>query len=127
MARARAARRGARREAQGGRRVRSRAAAAPVTTRRLREQPAQHVREDAAVPQVLALLRRVEAQSRADPEPYSLPAITISGNPSARYRSDASKIVISSPDGTCTVHVPSDPATSWLRSRTLANVPRTIT
>src|SRR6266508_6551282 len=66
MARARAARRGARREAQGGRRVRSRAAAAPVTRRRLLEQAAQHVREDAAVPQVLALLRRVEAQARAE-------------------------------------------------------------
>ena len=30
-------------------------------------------------------------------------------------------------DGTCTVHVPSEPGTSWLRRRTLANVPRTIT
>ena len=40
---------------------------------------------------------------------------------------DASKIVISSPDGTCTVHVPSEPGTSWLRRRTFANVPRTIT
>ena len=40
---------------------------------------------------------------------------------------DASKIVISSPDGTCTVQVPSEPGTSRLRRRTLANVPRTIT
>ena len=29
--------------------------------------------------------------------------------------------------GRCTVHVPSLPGTSWLRSRTFANVPRTIT
>ena len=40
---------------------------------------------------------------------------------------DASKIVISSPLGRCTVHVPRCPGTSRLRSRTLANVPRTIT
>jgi hypothetical protein len=67
------------------------------------------------------------AQSRDDPEPYSLPARTIVGVPSARYRSAASKIVISSPLGTCTVHVPSEPGTSLLRRRTFANVPRTIT
>ena len=67
------------------------------------------------------------AQSRDEPEPYSFPAITISGTPSARYRSEASKIVISSSEGRCTVHVPSLPGTSRLRRRTFANVPRTIT
>ena len=34
------------------------------------------------------------AQSREEPEPYSLPAITISGTFSLRYASDASKIVV---------------------------------
>ena len=34
---------------------------------------------------------------------------------------------ISSPDGKCFVHVPSEPGTSRFRSRTLANVPRSIT
>src|SRR5581483_3281714 len=67
------------------------------------------------------------AQSRDEPEPYSLPATTINGVASARYRCAASKIVISSPLGTCTVHVPSEPGTSRLRSRTFANVPRTST
>ncbi len=30
------------------------------------------------------------AQSRDDPEPYSLPAMTISGTPRSRYATDAS-------------------------------------
>src|SRR6266403_572008 len=37
------------------------------------------------------------AQSRDDPEPYSLPARMTSGTFSARYFSEASKIVISAP------------------------------
>ena len=39
------------------------------------------------------------AQSRLDPAPYSLPAITISGTLSAAYRSEASKMVMISCDG----------------------------
>ncbi len=39
------------------------------------------------------------AQSRDEPEPYSLPASTISGVPAARYFTDASKMNISSPSG----------------------------
>ncbi len=39
------------------------------------------------------------AQSRDEPLPYSLPASTISGVPSARYFSEASKIDIRSPVG----------------------------
>jgi hypothetical protein len=37
------------------------------------------------------------AQSRDEPEPYSLPASTTSGTPSAMYFSDASKTVVTSP------------------------------
>ena len=39
------------------------------------------------------------AQSRDDPDPYSFPAMTSSGTPSAAYRCAASKIVICSPLG----------------------------
>ena len=67
------------------------------------------------------------AQSRLDPLPYSLPAITASGMPSARYRSAASKTDITSPSGRWVVHEPSVPGASSLRSRMLANVPRIIT
>ena len=41
------------------------------------------------------------AQSRDDPEPYSWPAMTSSGTPSAAYRCAASKMVICSPPGRC--------------------------
>ena len=43
------------------------------------------------------------AQSRDEPVPYSLPASTISGTPSALYLCAASKIVMSSPSGRCLV------------------------
>src|SRR6476646_6348840 len=67
------------------------------------------------------------AQSREEPEPYSLPAITMVGTPSARYRSATSKIVPSSPSGRWAVHVPSLPGTRRFLSRTFAKVPRIIT
>src|ERR1700680_2661083 len=67
------------------------------------------------------------AQSRDEPDPYSLPARTISGTPSAMYFTDASKIDMISPLGKCFVIPPSVSGASLLRRRTLANVPRTIT
>src|SRR6202035_266879 len=67
------------------------------------------------------------AQSRDEPLPYSFPARTISGVPSARYFSDASKIDICSFVGRYRVTPPSTPGTSPLRSRMFAKVPRTIT
>ena len=45
--------------------------------------------------------------------------------PSSAYSMAASKIVVSSPS--FLVKPPSVPGASWLRSRTLANVPRIIT
>ena len=67
------------------------------------------------------------AQSRDDPVPYSLPATTTRGLPSALYRSAASKMAIRSPEGTWTVTPPSTPGTIWFLRRMLAKVPRTIT
>ena len=67
------------------------------------------------------------AQSRDDPAPYSFPARTSSGTRSAAYFSDASKIDICSPSGRWRVNHPSVPGASRFLSRTLANVPRTIT
>src|ERR1700731_777459 len=67
------------------------------------------------------------AQSRDDPDPYSLPASTMVGTPSAMYFTEASKIDMISPLGKCVVIPPSEPGANWLRKRTLANVPRTIT
>ena len=67
------------------------------------------------------------AQSRDDPDPYSFPAMTSSGTPSAAYRWAASYMVICSPPGRCRVYPPSVPGASRLRSRMLANVPRIIT
>ena len=66
------------------------------------------------------------AQSREEPEPYSLPARMMSGTPSA-YFTLASKIDIGSPSGSNRVTPPSVPGASLLRRRTLANVPRTMT
>src|SRR3954468_14196635 len=51
----------------------------------------------------------------------------ISGTFWARYRSDASKIVVTSPSGRWRVKPPSVPGASLLRRRMLANAPRTIT
>ena len=48
------------------------------------------------------------AQSRDEPEPYSLPASTISGVPSARYVLAASKIDICSPVGRIARHAAFD-------------------
>ena len=68
------------------------------------------------------------AQSRDEPEPYSLPAITTSGTPASwyciggvvdRHHLAAGQVARSTP--------PSVPGASWLRSRMLANVPRIIT
>jgi hypothetical protein len=67
------------------------------------------------------------AQSRLDPLPYSLPAITASGTPSSRYRSAASKTDVTSPSGRWVVHDPSVPGASSLRNRMFAKVPRIIT
>ncbi len=67
------------------------------------------------------------AQSRDEPDPYSLPASTTSGTPSSAYRRAASKMVACSPSGRCTVNPPSVPGAIWFRNRTLANVPRIIT
>ena len=67
------------------------------------------------------------AQSREEPEPYSLPARTTSGTPSARYFSDASKIDITAPSGEVSVTPPSVPGAMRFLRRTLANVPRTMT
>ena len=66
------------------------------------------------------------AQSRDEPEPYSLPARMINGVPRFAYSTLASKIDICSPSGSNRVTPPSVPGASLLRSRTLANVPRTI-
>ena len=68
------------------------------------------------------------AQSRDEPEPYSLPGDARSsarprrGSASPRRRSSSPRRPGGAPS-TC----PRCPATSWLRSRTFANVPRTIT
>ena len=60
------------------------------------------------------------AQSRDDPEPYSLPARTISGVHLHAVTSDASKIVNSSPAGRMhRPRPPLEPGTSRLRRRTL--------
>src|SRR6476646_7094363 len=67
------------------------------------------------------------APSRDDPDPYSLPASTMHGTPSPMYFTEASKIDMVCPLGKCLVMPPSEPGASWLRRRTLANVPRTIT
>ena len=67
------------------------------------------------------------AQSRLDPLPYSFPAMTPSGTPSARYRCDASKTEVTSPSGRCVVYEPSVPGASSLRRRMFAKVPRIIT
>ena len=67
------------------------------------------------------------AQSRDEPEPYSLPARMMSGTFWAAYFSLASKIDITSPSGRWRVTPPSVPGASRFRSRTFANVPRTIT
>ena len=70
------------------------------------------------------------AQSRDEPEPYSLPDRTTSGVPASRYFSDASKTVVTSPPPSpdrSRVKPPSVPGASWLRSRMLAKVPRIIT
>ena len=73
------------------------------------------------------------AQSRLDPEPYSLPPMMTSGTPSFWYAIAASKMLTTSVPGRCRVHPPStrEPSsrggTSRFRSRTLANVPRIIT
>ena len=74
------------------------------------------------------------AQSRDEPEPYSLPERMTSGVPAARYFSLASKIVVtgrysSAPVSAVmsTVKPPSVPGASWLRRRMFANVPRIIT
>ena len=68
------------------------------------------------------------AQSRDEPEPYSLPASTTSGVPFSRYFSEASKTVVTSPSSVKSrVNPPSVPGASWLRSRMLAKVPRIIT
>ena len=66
------------------------------------------------------------AQSRDEPEPYSLPPSTTSGVPSCAYsmrrrRSPSPR----RPAGAVTP--PSVPGASWLRRRMLANVPRIIT
>ena len=61
------------------------------------------------------------AQSRDEPAPYSRPARTMSGVPSARYRSAASKIVSCSPVGWCAVKPPSTPGASRFRKRMFAN------
>ena len=69
------------------------------------------------------------AQSRDEPEPYSLPARITSGVPCSRYFSDASKIVVTGLSSwvRSTVKPPSVPGASWLRSRMFAKVPRIIT
>ena len=68
------------------------------------------------------------AQSRDEPEPYSLPDSTTSGVPAAMYFSDASNTVVTSPSpAKSRVKPPSVPGASWLRSRMLAKVPRIIT
>ena len=67
------------------------------------------------------------AQSRDEPEPYSLPASTTSGTPSAWYSWEASKMLVWRPSGRWRVTPPSVPGANWLRSRMLANVPRTMT
>ena len=68
------------------------------------------------------------AQSRDEPEPYSLPASTTSGVPASAY---ATRRVVDRRDvagaGEVAGHPPSVPGASWLRSRMFANVPRTIT
>src|SRR5699024_8629715 len=69
------------------------------------------------------------AQSRDEPEPYSLPAKIINGVFWLRYDLDASKIVVTGASGLVKSRVkpPSVPGANWLRRRTLANVPRIIT
>src|SRR3954469_7515968 len=66
------------------------------------------------------------AQSRDEPEPYSLPAMMTSAVFVVLYFSDASKIDMVSPEGMYFVTPPSEPGTILLRSRTFANVPRPI-
>src|SRR3972149_11610064 len=67
------------------------------------------------------------ARPRAAPEPYSLPAITTSGTPAARYFAEASKIGITEPSSRQVVQPPPVPGASAFLSRTLANVPRIMT
>jgi hypothetical protein len=68
------------------------------------------------------------AQSRDEPEPYSLPESTTSGTPASRYFSDASKTVVTSPSPIRSrVYPPSVPGAISLRRRMFANVPRIIT
>ena len=67
------------------------------------------------------------AQSRDEPEPYSLPPITTSGTPRSWYFIAASKIDIASPSGISRVQPPSVPGATSLRRRMLAKVPRIIT
>ncbi len=74
-------------------------------------------------------LRPFAAQSRDEPEPYSLPAMTKSGTPSGdvlhrRRRRSTSSARRSAGDASTP---PSVPGASWLRRRTFANVPRTMT
>src|SRR6266511_4588485 len=47
-------------------RRRSRVASASISARLVCEQPPEHERQDAAVPQILALARRVEPQTRPE-------------------------------------------------------------
>ena len=67
------------------------------------------------------------AQSRDDPDPYSLPAMTIQRHPrlAVLHRGVVDRHQLAA--RLISVHPPSIPDASWLRSRTLANVPRIMT
>ena len=104
-------------------------------SREIAYMPARVLMQDfTGVPAIVDLAARtpnsfgpLAAQSRDDPEPYSLPARMTSGVFRSAYFTDASKMLIGSPPGSRRVTPPSVPGASLLRRRTLANVPRTIT
>jgi hypothetical protein len=67
------------------------------------------------------------AQSRDEPVPYCWPASTTSDVPDGLVAHRRVVDRLTAPVGKCLVTPPSVPGAIWLRIRTLAKVPRTIT